>query len=461
MPWLGEIPADWEVRKLKYASDINSEALPEDTSPDLTLQYVDIGNVDSNGNILDVQEMQFENAPSRARRKVRGGDTIISTVRTYLKAIAYIDTPSDNLIVSTGFAVLRPTSELEPKFLWRLVQSQGFVDTVVAHSEGIGYPAIAPTKLAELPVWIPSPPEQRAIAAFLDRETAKLDTLTRKFERLIEVVQEQRAALISHAVTKGIPAQGATHLRTAAVEQDACASEATWSTRGNTEVRCTCYKDSGIPSLGEIPAHWEVKQVRYIAESLQTGPFGSQLHSSDYVTSGTPVINPSHMIDGRIEPDWDVAIDDATLERLARHQLRAGDIVFARRGELGRCALVTNAEEGWLCGTGSLRMRPLPEVVDSEYLNTVLSTKGVAEWLLLQSVGSTMDNLNTSILARLPLPIPPLPEQRAIAAHLDRETAKLDALIAKTREAIARLAEYRTALISAAVTGKIDVRGAV
>ena len=199
--WLGEIPAHWETRRLKCAAAINTDTLPENTESDFGLQYVDIGNVDSTGNILDVQEMPFERAPSRARRQVRHGDTIISTVRTYLKAIAYIEHPSDNLIVSTGFAVLRPRPELEPRYLWRLVQSQGFVDAVVAHSEGIGYPAIAPTKLAELPVWIPPIPEQRAIAAYLDRETAKTDAAVAEIETSIAHLEEYRTALISAAVT--------------------------------------------------------------------------------------------------------------------------------------------------------------------------------------------------------------------------------------------------------------------
>ncbi|MBL7065239.1 MAG: restriction endonuclease subunit S, partial [Anaerolineae bacterium] len=246
--WLEEIPAHWEARRLKYAAAINTGTLPENMEPDFGLQYVDIGNVDSTGNILDVQEMPFERAPSRARRQVRHGDTIISTVRTYLKAIAYIDHPPDNLIVSTGFAVLRPRPELEPRYLWRLVQSQGFVDAVVAHSEGIGYPAIAPTKLTELPVWIPSIPEQRAIAAFLDRQTARLDALIAEQRRLIELLQERRAALISRAVTRGVP-PGATHFQSASHLK---------------------MKDSGIPWLGEIPEHWEVIPIKYLAR-LKSG----------------------------------------------------------------------------------------------------------------------------------------------------------------------------------------------
>jgi type I restriction enzyme S subunit len=138
--------------------------------------------------------------------------------------------------------------------------------------------------------------------------------------------------------------------------------------------------------------------------------------------------------------------------------LREGDIVFARSGELGRCALVTEAEEDWICGTGSLRMRPDRRVIEPLFLNWLLSISGISDWLSLESVGATMDNLNTSILGRIPLPIPDIYEQRAIATYLGRETAKIDALVAKIRENIVKLREYRTALISAAVTGKIDVR---
>ncbi len=125
---------------------------------------------------------------------------------------------------------------------------------------------------------------------------------------------------------------------------------------------------------------------------------------------------------------------------------------------MGRCARVSEKEVGWLCGTGSLNVR-LNRLVVSEFVSIYLRTMYVRELLRLESVGSTMDNLNTAILSCIPLPIPPLEEQSAIAAFLDRETAKLDALTAEAQTAISFLQERRTALISAAVTGKIDVRG--
>ncbi|PNK02083.1 hypothetical protein CEP11_16240 [Cylindrospermopsis raciborskii S10] len=199
--WLGKIPEHWEVKRLKDVALVNSATISEDTQPDYLLKYIDISNVDSDGSILEAQEFQFQNAPSRARRIVKDGDTIISTVRTYLRSISLIQNPQHNLIVSTGFAVLSPTLEIEAQFLFRLVQSDKFVEKVVAHSEGVGYPAINPSKLICLPIWIPPLTEQQAIAQFLDRETAKIDTLVTKTRISIDKLKEYRTALISAAVT--------------------------------------------------------------------------------------------------------------------------------------------------------------------------------------------------------------------------------------------------------------------
>lgn len=206
--WLGAIPAHWEVKPLKFTVTMNPDVLDEATRPDYEMLYVDVGNVDSIGTIQNAESVRFEDAPTRARRKVRTGDTILSTVRTYLKAIAFVNDPPDNLIVSTGFAVLRPGRNVAPKFLWRLVQSQQFVDAVVSYSEGVGYPAINPSRLGRLVAWLPPLPEQRAIAAFLDRETAKIDALIAKVREAIERLKEYRTALISAAVTGKIKAEG-------------------------------------------------------------------------------------------------------------------------------------------------------------------------------------------------------------------------------------------------------------
>ena len=209
--WLKEIPAHWEVKRLKYLVTINDEVLAETTDPSLEIAYVDIGSVDAVEGITDTETLVFGDAPSRARRIVRQGDVIISTVRTYLKAIARIETVQAGLIVSTGFAVIRP-KKLDDRFVAYVLKAPYFVESVVAHSVGVGYPAINTNILIGLNIAHPPLLEQRVIAAFLDRELAKLDALVSKVRDAIEQLQELRTALISVAVTGQIDIRiGETH----------------------------------------------------------------------------------------------------------------------------------------------------------------------------------------------------------------------------------------------------------
>ncbi len=423
--WLGDIPAHWEVKRLKNAVRLNPETLPETTDPDFVLQYVDISNVEEVSGANPPQEMRFESAPSRARRVVRAGDTILSTVRTYLKAIAYFENPSENLIVSTGFAVLRPKPEIEPKFLHTLVRSKEFIETVVAHSVGVGYPAINPSELACLPIWIPPLPEQRAIAAYLDRETARLDTLVAKNERLIELLQEKRTALISHAVTRGLDTNAP-------------------------------LKDSGVAWLGNVPKHWEARQFKHVAEIN----YGLTLELDRTETEGTCILSlPNVTKEGQLVLD-DVPKTPLTPEQKKQLLLHKGDLLFNWRNgsadHVGKTAYF-GAEGEYTHVSFLLRLRFDLSKFESRYYQMFLNNLRNRDFF-----SSSKTRVNTTYnqaeLGRLVVMVPSLDEQRAIAAYLDRETAKIDALIAKVRQAIETLKEYRTALISAAVTGKMDVR---
>ncbi len=198
--WLGDVPEDWEVKRLKYSASINDEALPETTDPDFEMYYVDIGSVDAVQGIVSRATMVFENAPSRARRSVRSGDTIVSTVRTYLRAIAAILDPKPNTIVSTGFAVVRPHS-VSSTFMSYALREFGLVEAIVARSVGVSYPAVNASEIGMLPIPFPPPDDQRTIADSLNHETSKIDTLVSKVETAIERLQEYRTALITAAVT--------------------------------------------------------------------------------------------------------------------------------------------------------------------------------------------------------------------------------------------------------------------
>lgn len=191
------------------------------------------------------------------------------------------------------------------------------------------------------------------------------------------------------------------------------------------------------PIGGALPSSWRLKTLGALCDEgrgeVQTGPFGSQLHASDYVAAGVPSVMPKDIIGDRISHRTIARVSEADAQRLAQHRLLAGDIVYARRGDIGRRALVTAGEHGWLCGTGCLRIRLVKADLVPEYLLAYLGHPAVRSWVESKAQGATMLNLNTSILRTVPLRIPPLAEQRRIADILD----KADAIRRKRKEAIA------------------------
>ncbi len=194
-----------------------------------------------------------------------------------------------------------------------------------------------------------------------------------------------------------------------------------------------------LPVVGEdelsfhLQPGWAAARLIELVMEIQTGPFGSSLHKSDYQLGGTPVINPASLKDGKILPIDDMAIGHVTLKRLEVFKLRAGDIVMARRGEMGRCAIVMKNEEGWLCGTGSLVLR-MPRSLYAPYVAMLIGAPMARTYLGGASVGTTMQNLNQSILARMPVGLPPLAEQKRIVAKVDELMALCDRLEAQQQE---------------------------
>jgi type I restriction enzyme S subunit len=428
--WLGQIPEHWELRRLKRLATINDEALPETTNPDFEMSYVDIGSVDAIEGITHRETYVFANAPSRARRIARHGDVIVSTVRTYLRAIAPIVHPEPNLIVSTGFAIIRPRTGLATRFSAYALRSPYFVERVVANSVGVSYPAINASELGTFPIAAPPEVEQQAIADFLDRETAKIDAAVKKQERLIELLQEKRTALITHAVTKGLPA--------------AAAAQA--GLDPNVPMR-----NSGIERIGHVPAHWTVRKTTWVF-SIGSGTTPNSEDPS-YYDGDIPWITTSELretvITATTKQITTKALDDFSSLRVHPEGSVAVAMYGATIGRLGILGMPATVNQA--CCVFSQ-----PQGVNMQFWFYWLQMRRT--YLVSLGYGGGQPNLSQELLRSIRAPVPPEKEQQAIADFLDRETAKIDALIAKIQEAINRLKEYRTALISAAVTGKIDVR---
>lgn len=418
------LPSHWDTIPLMRVASMNDDVLPESTDPTFEIEYVDIGSVTLDRGIEQTQQFNFAAAPSRARRLVRDGDILVSTVRTYLKAIAPIRLPASNLVVSTGFAVVRPGPRLHSGFAKYSLQSSEFVDEVISRSTGVSYPAINASDLARIRLPLPPNDEQSAIAAFLERETAKIDALIAEQEKLIALLAEKRQATISHAVTKGL----------------------------NPDAPM---KDSGVPWLGEVPGHWEINRLKSISPQITVGIVVEP--SKYYVDSGVPALRSLNVAPGRVVEDNFVFISVESNELLSKSRLRAGDLVSVRSGQTGTTAVVPESLDG--CNCIDLIIIRKPRDDSEQFLCWFLGSDAAIQQFSSGSGGAIQQHFNIGTAMNLQIPLPPREEQDAIVKFLEAESAKIESLHRASEQSIDLLQERRSALIAAAVTGQIDVRG--
>ena len=420
--WLIAVPAHWRIEPVKAVATINDDALPESTDPMHTLEYVDIGNVSLDRGIERTETLLFQDAPSRARRIARDGDVIVSTVRTYLKAIAAVTMPPPNLVVSTGFAVIRPQETMKPSFAKYAMQSTMFVDAVISRSTGVSYPTINASDLSRIAIPIPPLFEQAAIAAFLDRETNKIDALIVEQEKLIALLAEKRLATISHAVTHGL----------------------------NLDVPM---KDSGIAWLGEVPAHWVVAKLGLFA-AIENGTTPSRAVDEYWEGGDIPWLASGEVNQLQITEASEL-ITKSALENCSLRLLPVGTVVVGMIGQGKTRGMAAVLRITATINQNLAAIRP-SEHIDSSYLLYVL--QAMYEWLREAGRGGNQAAMNCEMLSALRVPLPSIEEQQDIALFIEAETAKLESLRMEAERAISLLKERRSALITATVTGQIDVR---
>ena len=401
-------------RKLKYVSTINDETLGEDTDADFEIQYVDISNVDSSGSIREIVSYRFEDAPSRARRRVRDGDVIISTVRTYLQAIAPIQCSPENMIASTGFAVVRPGPTLDANYGMYALREPGFLTEVEKRSVGVSYPAINTSDLGSIPVQVHPLAHQRAIADYLDRETARLDALVAEKERLVDLLAEKRRAIITRAVTRGLDP--------------------------NVSLR-----DSGIPWLGKIPAHWESERARWLFRERddRSERGDEELLTVSHLTGVTPRSEKEvYMFEAETKEGYKICFK--------------GDLVintlWAWMGAMGVSQINGIVSPAHHVYEPSERFNPA-------YVDALVRLPIFAQEVTRHSKGvwSSRLRLYPEALFEVFLPVPPLSEQQRIVAYLKPEISNLDDLQAATERTISLLKERKSAIIAATVTGHRDI----
>jgi len=272
---------------------------------------------------------------------------------------------------------------------------------------------------------LPPEPEQRAIAAFLDRETTRIEALVAKKERLSELLQEKRKAIITRAVTRGLDPS-------------------------------VLMKDSGVEWLGEIPAHWGVRRIAMAVQKITNGFVGPT--RDILVNEGTRYLQSLHIKRGEIDFDRKpYYVTDEWSNAHAKSVLREDDVLVVQTGDIGQVCSVPRTFDG--CNCHALIILRLKAGIGSGlFLSLVLQSDYGQDKLLWSQTGALHPHLECGHVREIPIPLPPVSEQQTIVEHVEKYTADVDKLSAKVRDAINRLNELRTALISAAVTGKIDVR---
>jgi type I restriction enzyme, S subunit len=420
--WLGEFPEHWEVLRIKNVATVNDEALSESTNPDLSIKYIDIGNVNSDGEINEIQEFKFSDAPSRARRVLRKGDVIISTVRTYLKAITQISFDVENHIASTGFAVLRPKDNILSDYLSYAVRAKYFIDSIMVNSFGVSYPAINSSVLVTLPILVPPKTEQDEIVQYIKAQEEKINLFIQKKQRLIELLKEQRQIIIHQVVTKGL----------------------------NQKVKL---KSSGIEWLGDIPTHWEIRRLKECL--IGKLKYGANESGEEYNPTWYRYIRITDFsLDGKLSEENKLSLSP---EIGAEYELQEGDILFARSGAtVGKTFQFHYvSEEEKYCYAGYLiKATPDENIILSDFLFNYTNSKAFENWKNSIFNKATIENIGADKYSVLKIPIPPIEEQKQIIAHIKTETATIDTAIAKAEREIELIREYKEAMIAEAVMGK-------
>lgn len=382
------------------------------TLPFVTLDVIESGT----GRLLGV--LPEKEGTDAGTARVEPGDVLFGKLRPYLAKSWLVNCSA---LASTELLAMRSSEQMEARFLGYVAQSMAFVDWAVATSEGTKMPRTSWEAVSDFRISLPCVAAQRAIADYLDAETARIDALIEKKQRMIALLEEREQSRFVAAVMG--PAD---------------------------QVSSSDY-DPFSPS--------NRTSLRHLQCEVQTGPFGSQLHAEDYVDDGWPVVNPMSIVAGHLMAVPGMSVTDAKRQDLARHILIPGDIVFGRRGEMGRAALVGSLEAGWLCGTGSLRVRLADPRLSPAYLKLLLETPAAVDYFTLSSVGSTMDNLNTEILLAFPVLLPPRTVQEEIVREVALRRSRCRATTAHLDDQLRLLAERRQALITTAVTGELATPG--
>jgi len=426
--WLTNVPAHWRVSPLKYLALLKSGGTPSKENLDYWNGDVPWASAkDLKTELLadTIDHITGFAVESRNADLVPAGTILVVVRGMILARIFPVAETVVPMAINQDLKGLIPRQDILGRFLAWLLRGSANESLLRLDEAGHGTKALRMEAWTSMQLPVPPLDEQSAIIAFLDRETGKIDALIAEQEKLLTLLGEKRQAAISHAVTNGL----------------------------NPD---TPVKDSGVVWLGDIPAHWSVSPLMYLTDLSRPIMYGIVLPGPN-VDTGIPIVKGGDVRPHRLKLNLLNRTTPDIEAPYARARLRPSDIVYSIRGTIGDAELVPEELLDTNITQDVARISPRADI-DSRWLLYAMKSKPVFVQLEQRSLGAAVRGINIFELKRAQVPLPPSNEQEAIAKFLDAEVARLNALSNDAERAISLLKEHRSALITAAVTGKIDVR---
>jgi type I restriction enzyme S subunit len=350
--------------------------------------------------------------------------------KAHLGKVALID--KDYGYAFGGFmGLIVPKPAIEARYLYHCMAAPQFKLLVQSLTDGTNINNLKFSDIADFALPLPPLATQRAIVARLDSALARAGALEKRFAAIAQNAELSFKASLNEEFAERTSGTG----ETSGTSDSSCS-------RGSR--RSSTPRDPSAPS-----PQWPMVRLGDVCETISTGPYGSALHKQDYVIGGIPIVNPMHIINGKIVPSEEMAVSQETANRLSTYRLSFHDVVIGRRGEMGRAAIVEEDQVGWLCGTGCfflhLRKQVLPE-----YFHKVITSRYCIAQMQSSAIGTTIPNLNNAILSSIKFPLPPLSVQRAIVSRLDTARKRADGISALARQAAEAAANLKKALLKEA-----------
>jgi type I restriction enzyme S subunit len=375
-----------KIRGVSYNKDEISFTPDEGLIPVLRANSID-------DNYLVYRDLVY--APQKSiseNQLLKNGDVVLAMSSGSKNLVGKTAQYFDEIKISFGAfcGALRPTKEINAKYFGYYFQTKEYRNIISELSAGTNINNLKTECFEALQIPLPPLPEQHRIVAKLDAVMQKVESNKQRLDKIPKLLKRFRQSVLA-----------------AAVNND-----------GAEEI------------------------TRNVCVEIQIGPFGTQLHRHEYISNGIPLVNPTHIQDGEIIPDMDLTITKTKFKELPNYHLKTGDVIMGRRGEMARCALVGEKENGWLCGTGSLFFRPNLKKINPRYLYWVLSNSNTKAFLEGEAKGSTMSNLNLNIVRNIPFPLPSLEEQKKIVKQVEQIFAfadKIEARYTKTKTMLDKL----------------------